>query len=410
MILIITHTYELLKPIGIKKMQEKEEHIIQLAIDYSKGELSVQAKLELEELLAESKENRSIFDSYREKYHKARSVAFLSQMDEEKAWGRIRGSIKKPEKKSRKLHLWIPYAAAIAILISVSTFFLTQHQEKVLSSKEYNFSELAQVGSRKAFLTLANGSKVTLHEEIEQQIAEADGTKITKDSANNITYLANADTKQELLYNTINVPRGGEYSLTLSDGTKVWLNSDTELRYPVKFSKDKRDVYLVGEAYLEVAHNKEAPFTVHTHDSEVVVLGTKFNISSYEDQEFIATTLVEGSVQINNLTSTEILEPGDQSMIVRGSSRIDIAKVDTGLYTSWVNGVFEFENMELEYIMAQLGRWYDVKFFFKEEQQKHIRFTGAIKRDKPFEFMLEMIEQVEQVKFSVKDEHIIVGR
>lgn len=391
-------------------MQEKEENIIQLVIDYSGGNLSEEAKLELEKLLGESKENRARFDFYCKMYHKTRSVAFLSKVDESVAWNKISGAITKREVKTRKLSLWIPYAAAIAILIGVSTFFLTQQNEAVYTSSEYDFTQIAQAGSKKAFLTLADGSQVTLHEEKVQQIAEKDGTKITKDSLNNITYVSSDEQKAELLYNTINVPRGGEYSLVLSDGTKVWLNADSELRYPVKFSENQRDVYLVGEAYLEVAHNKKSPFTVHTHDAKVLVLGTKFNISSYEDQEFIATTLVEGSVQVNNLTNKKILKPGDQSIIMRGLEPIKVSSVDTHLYTSWVNGVFEFENMELEYIMAQLGRWYDVKFFFKEEQQKHIRFTGAIKRDKPFEFMLKMIEKVEPVKFSIKDEYIVVGR
>lgn len=391
-------------------MQEKEEDIIQLVIDYSGGNLSNEAKLELEKLLMASKENRARFDFYCKMYHKTRSVAFLSKVDESAAWNKISGAINKPKVKTRKLSLWIPYAAAIAILIGISTFFLTQQKEAIYTSSKYDFTQIAQAGSKKAFLTLADGSQVTLHEETVQQIAEKDGTQIKKDSLNNITYVSSNKQKAELIYNTINVPRGGEYSLVLSDGTKVWLNADSELRYPVKFSHNKRDVYLVGEAYMEVAHNKKSPFTVHTHDAGVLVLGTKFNISSYEDQEFIATTLIEGSVQINNLTNTKILKPGDQSIIMRGLEPIEVSSVDTHLYTSWVNGVFEFENMELEYIMAQLGRWYDVKFFFKEEQQKHIRFTGAIKRDKPFEFMLQMIEKVESVKFSVKDEYIVVGR
>lgn len=393
-------------------MQIKEEHIINLVIDYSKGELSNEGKKELENFCKESVENQKKINHYRRLYHNGRSIGFLKQVNEEKAWNNISNAITKPtvKTKTRKLHLWVPYAAAVAIIAFVSTFLILQESNEIDFSKDYNFAQLAEAGSKKAVLTLADGSKVKLHEQTEQQISEEDGTQITKDSANNITYLATSAKKAELLYNTIDVPRGGEYSLTLSDGTKVWLNAETELRYPVNFLKNKRDVYLVGEAYFEVAHNKEAPFTVHTHDTKVKVLGTKFNISGYEDQEFIATTLVEGSVQVNNLESFEILEPGYQSTVIRGQEDIDVKEVDTHLYTSWVNGVYEFENMEMEYIMAQLGRWYDVKFFFTEEQYKHIRFTGAFKKDNSFEFALDMIERIADVDFAIKGKHIVIGR
>lgn len=393
-------------------MNQNEEYIINLAVDYSKGELSADKRAELIQIMKDP-ERKRIFLRYYKIYKNSRSVAFMKQVNEDKAWDRINLGIRKPistRTKTRKLHLWLPYAAAIAIIAIVSTVLILQHSSEIDFSKEYDFEQLAQQGDKSAIITLADGSHVKLSKDEEQQIVEKDGTQIIKDSLNNITYTSKESQASELIYNTINVPRGGEYSLRLSDGTKVWLNADSKLRYPVKFSNGKRNVYLTGEAYFEVAHNKQAPFSVHSHDTKVKVLGTSFNVSAYEDQEFIATTLVEGSVQINNLGNEKLLKPGFQSTVIRGRNEIEIKEVDTQLYTSWVNGVYEFENMELEYIMTQLGRWYDVKFFFTEERYKHIKFTGAFEKENSFEYALNLIERVADVDFAIQGKHIVIGK
>lgn len=391
-------------------MNLKEEHIIDLVVAYSKGELSVEERAQVSRIFQEKGEDKKRFIKYYRIYKDSRSVSFLDKVDENTAWLKINAEINKPKAKSKKLHFWIPYAAAVAIIAFVSAFLFLQESDEIDFNKDYNFAKVAEIGSKKAVLTLADGSKIKLHEYNTQRFSEKDGTQIIKDSTNNISYNTSTTGSVELIYNTIEVPRGGEYSLTLSDGTKVWLNADTKLRYPVRFENNRRNVYLTGEAYFEVAHNTKAPFKVRAHDSEVKVLGTSFNISAYDEQEIIATTLVEGSVQIKNLGNNKILEPGEQSTIIRGRNQIEVRDVDTHLFTSWVNGVYEFEGVELEYIMAQLGRWYDVKFFFTEEQYKHIRFTGAIKRDKSFGFALQMIENVADVKFAVKGNYIVVGR
>ena len=388
-------------------MNSKEDHIIKQITDFYKGEMCGERVEEFKEWLKEDEENQNVFLSYRRLYHNARAIKFLEQLNSEKAWSSISKKITKS--KTRKLHLWIPYAATVAVLIFISVLLVFETKKGADFVKDQNFTQIAKAGSRKAVLTLANGSKVKLYEQLEQNISEVDGTLIRKDSANNLTYSSVVSGSTKLIFNNIEVPRGGEYSLILSDGTKVWLNSDSKLRYPVKFSPNKREVYLVGEAYFEVKHNAKAPFTVHTHDTQVKVLGTKFNISSYEEQDFITTTLVEGSVKVDNFLTSELLEPGFQSTIIRGKDGIDVNQVETRLYTSWVDGVFEFEDMDLEYIMAQLGRWYNVKFFFTEEKFKNIRFTGAIKRDKPFEFALDLIEKIADVDFAIKNEYIIIG-
>ena len=395
-------------------MNVNEEYIINLVVDYSKGELSAEKRAELKQIMKDP-ERKKEFVKYYKVYKNTRSVAFMNQVNEDNAWERINFGISKPiqiasRTKTRKLHLWLPYAAAVAIIAIVSTVLIRQYNSEIDFSKDYDFEQLAQQGDKSAIITLADGSHVKLSKDKEQQIVEKGGTQIKKDALNNITYSSTESQASEILYNTINVPRGGEYSVRLSDGTKVWLNADSKLRYPVKFSNNRRDVYLTGEAYFEVAHNKQAPFTVHSHDTKVKVLGTSFNVSAYEDQEFIATTLVEGSVQINNLGNDKLLKPGFQSTVFRGRNKIEIKEVDTQLYTSWVNGVYEFENIELEYIMTQLGRWYDVKFFFTEERYKHIKFTGAFEKENSFQYTLNLIERIADVDFAIQGKYIVIGK
>ena len=389
-------------------MNSEGDYMIEKILNFYKGDLKEEEAVKFKEWLDEDVERQNYFSTYHKIYGEAKTVQFLEQLNSEQAWNNISKKITKP--KVRRLHHWLPYVAAASIIVFVSVLLLLEKPKQINLKKDYDFAQMATVGSKKALLTLANGTKVRLHEQLMQNFTELDGTKIYKDTANNLTYSASVSTNLKLIYNNIEVPRGGEYSLILSDGTKVWLNSDSKLRYPVKFIGNKRDVFLVGEAYFEVAHNAHSPFIVHAHDSEVKVLGTKFNISSYEDQEFISTTLVEGSVEINDLMNSKILKPGYQSVIFRGVNGIDVTQVETHLYTSWVSGVFEFEDMDLEYIMAQLGRWYNVKFFFTEEKFKNIRFTGAIKRDNSFEFALDLIEQIAEVDFAIKDDYIIIGR
>lgn len=389
-------------------MNSEGDYMIEKILNFYKGDMKEEKAVKFKEWLDEDVERQNYFRAYHKIYGEAKTFQFLEQLNNEQAWSNISKKITKP--KVRRLHRWLPYAVAVSVIVFVSVLLLLEKPKQNNFNKDYDFAQLATVGSKKALLTLANGTKIRLHEQLKQNFSEVDGTKIHKDTANNLTYYASVSTNLKLIYNNIEVPRGGEYSLILSDGTKVWLNSDSKLRYPVKFIGNKRDVFLVGEAYFEVAHNADSPFIVHAHDSEVKVLGTKFNISSYEDQEFISTTLVEGSVEVNDLTNSKILKPGYQSVIFRGVNGIDVSQVETHLYTSWVNGVFEFEDMDLEYIMAQLARWYNVKFFFTEEKFKNIRFTGAIMRDNSFEFALDLIEQIAEVDFAIKDDYIIVGR
>lgn len=390
-------------------MQVDDNKILEWAINYHRGELTVDEQRDFELWLNNDPEHINIVNKYRRLYTNSRGLAFQNQVREERAWSNISKQIT-PKKKARLLPDWAYYAAAILVVGLLGTWFIFNEVSKVEPVHHYNFEQLAEVGSKKASLTMANGMMVELQNDGEQLLDEKDGTQILKDSDNNLSYKSDPVNKSnKLIYNEVYVPRAGEYSLTLSDGTQVWLNSDTQLRYPVQFGSDKREVYLLkGEACFQVAHNKEAPFSVYANDTKVKALGTMFNVSSYENQPFISTTLVEGSVKVDYLNEATILKPNQQSIINKGQDGITVNQVDASVHIAWIHGVFEFENADLKYLTEQLGRWYNVSFFFTEPDIKNLRFTGAFKRDQSINYAISLIERITNVKFKVEGETIII--
>ena len=205
------------------------------------------------------------------------------------------------------------------------------------------------------------------------------------------------------------IPRGGEYTLLLADGTKVYLNSVTKLRYPVSFASHERRVYLSGEAYFEVAHDSLHPFIVETEGMSVRVYGTEFNVNTY-NEGIIQTTLVNGKVGIRVPETGEevFLQPNEMAEFLNSFSSIRVKKVDTFVYTAWKDGKFVFENESIEEIMERLTRWYDIKVFFENESVKNQIFNGVITRFVDVEDVLHLIEGTATVKFGINGNMIIV--
>jgi len=213
------------------------------------------------------------------------------------------------------------------------------------------------------------------------------------------------DKSVESKTNTLRVPRGGEYQLVLADGTKVWLNSDSELSYPVPFVGKERKVTLMGEAYFEVAHNKDVPFIVVTGNQEVEVLGTKFNISSYENDANIITTLVEGKVKVSdsNSESERYLMPNEQSVLNRDTDDLKKRKVDVYPFIAWKDGRFVFNNVTLEQFLLKISRWYDVEVIFEDDSLKTIKFSGDLPRYSNMTGILKIIEAEMSVHIKVEN-------
>ena len=388
-------------------MNIDENIIIDWAMKYHQACLTDDDQKALDKWLDENEENVHCFNKYRKLYCQSRSLAFTDTINRQQAWSNISNTLQK--KSHRLLPKWTYRVAAIFIIALGIGYFL-KNEISTTKNQMSGFEQIAEVGKRRAILTFADGRKRVLEEDSEQVFDEKDGTLIIKDSTNSLMYSKEKPVNKQILYNEIKVPRGGEYSLRLADGTKVWLNAESKLRYPVQFNGKQRIVHLEGEAYFEVAHNKNAPFIISVHDTRVRVLGTKFNISAYKDQSYIATTLVEGSVQVDYLKDQVILVPGKQSMVLKGKDGISVNEVDPSIYTAWVHGVYEFEKKDLGSIMTQLGRWYNVNFFFTEPHLKKIKFTGAIQRNESINYAIERIESITNLKFKIKGVNIIIEK
>lgn len=344
----------------------------------------------------------SIDEAKIKQYLAERRAEFRGQLDTEKAWVSI-------EKRIRKRHIrrWSVYVGCCIALALVTVGILnhagilpSQPAESLLSS-----SEFPEKNENKAFLVLADGSTVTL--DTCRQIVNRGHCVATNDAKGILNYqTTTVNNIPESARNTLVVPRGGAYQLYLSDGTQVWLNSESSLNYPATFGNSTREVKLVGEAYFEVAEDAEHPFIVHTDKQSVTVMGTKFNLSAYPNAPTL-TTLSEGKVCIKSGRQEVSLSPNQQAILADdGSLTRDEADAET--YISWIHGVYEFNHVSLQDIVSQLSRWYDVDIRFRNEAPKHKYFTGAISRKDELGFAIEIIQSVSNVTFRREGETIFI--
>jgi transmembrane sensor len=226
---------------------------------------------------------------------------------------------------------------------------------------------------------------------------------VVRNSSKEIVYDAvQTRRRSHIQYNEIEIPRGGEYQLTLSDGTKVWLNSETTIKFPVVFSSNSREVYLLnGEAYFDVTENKNSPFIVHTSKMDVNVLGTSFNVRAYSDEKETTTTLVSGKVQVREADSKAeyTITPNEQASLT--GSGMNIRKVDVNRYIAWKNGRIFFEGNTLEEIFNDLGRWYDIEVDFEDSAASDLRFSVDVERYDNLSEILEILELTQKVEFKV---------
>ena len=347
-----------------------------------------------------SKEESVFFDKWyqnssnREYYNdllKIRSGIIASQVkeriDKRKAWNQVH-----PARKISLIRTLLKFAAIMILPLSLGVFLLIREnkQEKVV------YAEVpVQPGRKQAVLTLSSGQQVMLADTIVH--VNEKGMVISNFPDKELVYKIMNDTmKTETIYNTVTVPRGGEYKLVLADGTIVWLNSDSHIRYPVTFSGNTRQVELEGEAYFEVAKDVEKPFIVRMNEYNVRVTGTQFNVRNYLN-ESLATTLVEGGVQIERKGKVDRLRPGQQAVLENNEIRIRVVNVEEQV--AWRHGAFGFTQCRLENIMEELARWYDVEIQFADNEIGKVCFTGAILKFRPLEDLLDMIEVTSRVQY-----------
>jgi len=308
--------------------------------------------------------------------------------------------------KPRSFFNWKKLSAAAAILIfMLAALLYFTRQKTVPQAESYATTKRSLIlpGSNKATLTLGDGHTIILNRTGEGQIASENGTAVSKTKNDELAYNVVATASEKIVFNTITIPRGGQYSLTLPDGSKVWLNAASSLRFPTRFSGDSREVELDGEGYFEVAKNKQMPFYVNTHDMKVKVLGTHFNVMAYRDEVFTKTTLLEGRVMLSSGSATAYLNPGEQG--VWASNGFTVSKADIDQEMAWKNGYFIFNEENLQSVMRKISRWYDVDIAYSTHNQ-NLTYTGSISRFKNIAEVLKVLSLTGTVNFNVEERRI----
>ena len=301
---------------------------------------------------------------------------------------------------------WVAAAAVIAVILVSGYLFRSKKQPKPATYVAGAIKkDIAPPAKSNAILTLANGAKIVLDSATNGSLAIQGKTRVEKLSNGQLVYTGKSG--GEIEYNTLTVPKGSKIaSITLSDGTRVWLNSASSLTYPVAFAGDERSVEITGEAYFEVARNQAMPFKVKKGETVVTVLGTDFDINAYQDEVSTKVTLLQGSVKIDLGPVSKLLRPGQQAQITSGIRVSDDVNVEEVM--AWKNGEFQFgEAADINSIMRQISRWYDVTVEYKGEITGHI--GGTISRDESASQVLKMLEMTGAVRFEIEGNKIIVS-
>lgn len=371
------------------------------------GQLSEEENKELKSWIDSSSENKKLYNNVKDEENISNYKDKLDKYNTDKDWEEISKLINKKQNK-KILSIIARYAAILILPILITLFFYKISEEKTKITPDYTV-----YNPLKAVLVLSTGEKVNLFDYSGTIVEKTNSVKVANTEDGLEYYTLKNDVVKEgnssEIMNTLNVPRQGEYSLTLSDGTSVRLNSESSLTYPVEFKNNKRVVTLEGEAFFIVKKDTNRPFIVKTNDYSVKVLGTRFNINNYKDDPSTAITLVRGKVQINNRSKKSIiLKPGQQLSGKR--SNMTLKEVDTELFTSWTKGKFIFKNALLEDIALQISRWYDVEVFFANNDTKNIHFSGAILKSCPLRELLDMIEKSGEVSCNINKQCVIISK
>ena len=373
------------------------------------GLISEKEEIILEEWRNASPENQAIYTRLTTELEIEEKKIQYQDIDATRAWEKLESEIKTHQVKERNLFAsFLKYAAVILLPLAIGGLLVYQ----VLNTAEdYSESIVEQItpGTNKATLVLSDGETVNLEEKTDTLI---NGHALNRD--HRLLYETGSKDLAQMTpkWHKLIVPVGGEYQLQLADGTKVWLNSDSELKYTDQFIGKERIVHLKGEAYFDVSEDKAHPFIVKTNTMDVKVYGTEFNVMAYEDEELSQTTLVEGSVGVDvkneaGFVQSAMLKPNMQVEYIRGDVKAEVKNVQASLYTGWKDGKFQFNNEDLGSIMRKLSRWYDVKFFTQNPEVQNIRFSGEMKRFDDFSTILNLLELGSGVEFEVKGKTVI---
>lgn len=297
---------------------------------------------------------------------------------------------------------WWMAAASMLILFGTAAYFITFRPAKEVVVK----SNVIVPGSNKAVLTLANGASIILEDAENGNLAAQGNARVIK-TGDILAYNADHADNGSIMYNSVTTPKGGQYRIILSDGSHVWLNAASSIRFPTTFPRNERIVELKGEGYFEIEKNAAAPFKVKLEDgAEVEVLGTHFNIMAYKDEAENRTTLLEGSVRVSKNGASELLKPGDQAVLTDKGEILLKKGVDVAAATAWKNGLFLFRSADIKTLMRQAARWYDIEIVY-EGGITTDRFSGKISRNSSLQQFLKIL-QLSDVNYKIQDRKLII--
>lgn len=393
--------------------------VSELIIKFLEKRLTTEEEERLQRWVDESEEHRQLWTKLTTPGYIESNLSFWRQQKPSRYWSRLQNEIVgKRELRRRSIQRTIKYAAVFIgiLMLGVAAWYVVKQgtddglkNSLAVQSPETSTEILPQ--GKVAQLILGDGRSVNLRSTNGETIVESDGTKVHNDE-NMLQYAAGESEFDKKLFNTLIVPRGGEYRITLADGTKVWLNAASSLKYPTRFGKNERRVVLKGEGYFEVAKDANRPFWVEAGKAKVRVLGTKFNISAYNDDSKERIALEEGSVMVEHNDRNgdkAMLQPGYGAEIDQNKQGIWVHKVNLESVLSWKNAMFVFDDESLGSIMKKLSRWYNVDVKYEDGVDTRFHFTGRIQRYEDISNILKLIEMTNKVKFDVKDREVNVG-
>jgi len=346
-------------------------------------------------------------------FSKKQSESVLNKIKSDPKFATAAGIVEIEEARVTRFYQRAWFRAAAAIIVFCTAGLLIIRERNIKQNAAELAAKRAQTqivpGGQKAILTMANGKVIVLANAANGVLANIGGNKILKRTQGQIVYDAKGAGAQadEVGYNTLTTPRGGEYQVILPDGTKVWLNAASSITYPTQFTGNERHVKLTGEAYFEVAKNKKKPFYVAMNDVQVRVLGTHFNISAYGDDDAITTTLLEGSVQVTKNKSVSLLKPGQQAIVKPASDDIAVSDANIEDAMAWKNGYFIFNNDNITGIMKKVSRWYNVDVYYAADLSDQ-QFGGSYYRSKNINELLEYLEMIGKIHFKIQERRITV--
>lgn len=356
----------------------------------------------LKSWLDESEQNKQEYKDICQVWYATRWVRYISHISKNSAWNIIKLKREK-ERYRRRLYYTMSAAASVIILFGmisvlwVNQVTVTDKVEQVLvQNTRYSLQNINPT------LILSSGRSIDLLELQQKEYLSESGVSVSLDSGAVIYKDESMFKLQKGRYNEVLVPQSRNLKVELADGTVVYLNSVSRLRYPVEFSGDKREVYLEGEAYFDVAKDAKHPFIVHTDKTDVKVLGTQFNVMTYDNEEQTQITLLEGSVEVKLADKYTTIKPGDQMTIDNKALTSAVHHVDVTKFTAWREGFYKFDSASLEQLLKYMERQYGISYFFEKESAKKLQFTGAFDCKSSVEEIFGMIEQMADVKFEMQ--------